>query len=89
MLDLDKLLVDMRKALAAYHLPAQLLRLARLFLVTFGAQLVALPGGNIGWKALAGAIVAAAEVAVRAVWKTVPKAAAEQAAQNAAANQTA
>ena len=51
------------------HFRSQLIRAARIFVITFASSGV-LTGGHLTTSAIAAAIVAAAEVTVRQVWPT-------------------
>lgn len=67
--------------LAAGHLSTQVLRFFRVTALTAVAQLLALGGGDLGWKAVAALLAGAAETAVRVVWPALPVARVAQAVQ--------
>lgn len=67
---------DAEKALAAelnrLHLKTQIIRLVRVCVTTFGAQLALMPHGAIGPKAAAAVAVSVFETAVRETWPSLP-----------------
>jgi len=62
---------DLAAEAAHYHLPAQAWRLARVFALTLGAQLLATGGRITGWSGLWSLLAGAAESAYRQRRKTI------------------
>lgn len=58
--------------LARAHLRTQALRVIRLAVLAFAAQIAASGLHNVGWKALAAVGVSAVEAAVRQAWPALP-----------------
>lgn len=61
-----------RADLVRLHIRTQAIRFARLTILTFAAQAVALGIHNWGWQALASVGVGAAETAARQLWPALP-----------------
>ena len=68
----SSLMSQLEADLKSKQVQQQALRVARLFVIAFGAQLALTGTSDLGWKALAGAAVAAVEAVVRQVAPVAP-----------------